>query len=113
MTKKVLEYKLIKQPTKIGNITSKVVQVYKPKGYRITEDEIKGMVKELEKGAKKKKEKIKVAIYGLNGDRIRNLKAFDAPLKIQTYDEYHQGIDFESPNFIEFYQVNLVIHQYL
>ena len=71
------------------------------------------MVKSLEAKAKQKNERIKIAIYRLNGDRMRNFKAFDKPLKIQTYDEYHQGIDFESPDFLEFYQVNIVVHQYV
>ena len=115
MSSKVFHDKIIKGPTKIGNgnIIKKTVQIYKDKGERITEKEIENLVKTIEQSAIKKKEKIRIAVYGLNGDRIRNLKSYDGELHIQTYDDYHQGIDFESPNFMEFYQLDVVIYKFV
>jgi hypothetical protein len=115
MSSKVFHDKIIGGPTKIGNgnIIKKTVQIYKDKGERITEKEIEAIVSSIEQSAIKKKEKIKIAVYGLNGDRIRNLKSYDGELHIQTYDDYHQGIDFESPNFMDFYQLEISINKYI
>jgi len=109
----IFNSKVIKEPKKIGGIVTKTVQIYKNKGKRITEKEIETLVHTIEKSALKKNEKIKIAVYGLNGDRIRNLKGFNTDLHVQTYDDYHNGIEFESPNFIEFYQLNIVINKYI
>jgi hypothetical protein len=99
--------------SKSSNIVSKTIQIYKKKGHRITEQEIKDLVKDFEEKAKKKGEKIKLLVNGVNGDQRRNLKIFDGPVKVHTYDDYNQGNIFESANFIKFYQVEITMNKYI
>jgi hypothetical protein len=109
----ILQFKVTKEKRLIGlkkNIETQTIQIYKSKGHRITEGEIESLVKNLQKQDKK----TKFSVVGVNGDTYRVLKSFDQnDVHVQTYDEYHQSVNFESENFVEFYQLSITFHKYL
>jgi hypothetical protein len=42
------------------------------------------------------------------------LKSFKQnDVSVQTYDEYNQSVNFESENFIEFYQLQVTFHKHI
>jgi hypothetical protein len=112
--KNVLQFKVTKDKRLIGkekNIESQTLQVFKSKGHRITEKEIEKLVKNLKE---KTKGKTEFSVVGVNGDMYRMLKRFNQnDVHVQTYDDYHQGVNFESENFMEFYQLSITFHKYV
>jgi len=111
---KILKFKVIKEKRLIGlnkNIESQTLQIYKSKGHRITENEIKQLTQSINK---KIKDKTEFSILGVNGDAYRMLKSFKQnDVRVQTYDEYNQSVNFESENFIEFYQLQVTFHKHI
>lgn len=112
--KNILQFKVAKDKQMIGkkkNIESQTLQVFKSKGHRITEKEIEKIVRKLKE---KTNGKTEFSVVGLNGDRYRTLKTFNQnDVHVQTYDDYHIGVNFESENFMEFYQLSITFHKFV
>jgi uncharacterized membrane protein len=113
----VLQFKVINPKRLVGKnkkLETETVQIFKTKGHRITEKEIETLVKKFQTKEKERPngKKTTISVNGLNGDRYRNLKNFDEEdVHVQTYEEYNQGVEFESDNFMEFYQLNITFHR--
>ena len=44
---------------------------------------------------------------------IECLNHLNNDVSVQTYDEYNQSVNFESENFIEFYQLQVTFHKHI
>ena len=106
-----IEFKTIGQTRIIGSTRLNTVQFYKKKGSRITADEVKRTLAKLEEKSKGKN--IQFLIKGLNGDRMKTLKGWNSELDIKDFDDYYEGLDEETANFDEFYQIQITSKQYI
>jgi 23S rRNA pseudoU1915 N3-methylase RlmH len=98
---------------KIGNIQTNTVQLYKPKGKRLSSEDVSNVLKALEAKVKAKGENVQFLIRGLNGDRIKTLKAYNQNLNMKEFDDYYQGLDEENDNFTHFYQLQITAKRYI
>jgi hypothetical protein len=67
----------------------------------------------LESKVRAKGENVEFLIKGLNGDRIKTLKAYNKDLDMKDFDDYYEGLDEENDNFTHFYQIQITAKRYL
>jgi hypothetical protein len=81
------------------------IQIYKRNKNRISVDEVKRLVGNIQK----ERPNAKILIRGLGIDRWHTLKTFDEELSIMDTDTYYQGKVKEADKFADFSQLQLTV----
>ena len=90
--------------------TEKTFQVNKTDGKTmITPEELRSIVENMEKDAKKSKKAIKFMVRGLNGMQRFTLKGYNTDLDLNNEDEYFDGKVNDGTKFANFYQVQITV----
>ena len=94
--------------------TEKTFQVNKKDGKSmITPEELRSIVENMEKDAKKSKKAIKFMVRGLNGMQKFTLKGYNTDLDLNNEEEYFDGKVNDGTKFANFYQVQITVQKEL